>query len=105
MPRPRGRAFWTSTIDDLSRSGLPTAVFAAHRGLNVHTLRYWSWRLRSEDASPRVVELVPVEAAPPVALPLEPAGIEVHLGDVRLVLPPSMSPRSVAELVRELARC
>jgi hypothetical protein len=105
MPRPRGRTFWTSIIGDLSRSGLPTAVFAARRGLNVHTLRYWSWRLRSEEEPPRVVELVPVDGAPPIALPLEPAGIEVHLRDVRLVLPPSMSPRSVAELVRELARC
>jgi len=104
MPRPRGRPFWASIIDDLARSGLSTAVFAARRGLNVHTLRYWSWRLRSEGAPPRVVELVPIDTRS--AVPAEPTpGIEVHVGDVRLVLPPSMSSRSVAELVRELARC
>lgn len=102
--QPRGRGFWAPVVQELVASGLPTSVFATKRGLNVHTLRYWSWRLRSEAMPPRVVELVPVE--PAAAPPDEPGpGVEVHVGDVRMVLPLSMSPGAIAALVRELARC
>ena len=104
MPRPRGRPFWTSIIDDLSRSGLSTSAFAARRRLNVRTLRYWSWRLRSEATPPRVVELVPVDNLPGPSTEPSP-GIEVHVRQVRLFLPSSMSAQAVAELVRELAKC
>lgn len=42
----RGAQKWRELSQEWERSGLPQTEFCRQRGLAVHTLRWWRWRLR-----------------------------------------------------------
>ena len=42
------RAQWEKRVAGWRRSGLPAAQYAESTGLNVGTLRHWSWRLKRD---------------------------------------------------------
>lgn len=56
--RRRSAKQWASLVRAWRRSGVPAAAFAASRGLNTATLKWWAWRLSSRAHaadSPRLV--------------------------------------------------
>lgn len=46
------RARWTRLVSDWESTELSQPEFARERGISVHALRYWRYRLRSEAKSP-----------------------------------------------------
>lgn len=48
MGRRRNRDFWLGVMAALEESSLTRAAFAAQRGLNIHTMKWWMWKLRRE---------------------------------------------------------
>ncbi len=49
MTRASNREQWLKRVQRWKDSGLTAREFAAEMGFSVHTLRYWSGRLRVED--------------------------------------------------------
>lgn len=62
----RGALKWERLSAEWESSGLRQTEFCRQRGLAVHTLRWWRWRLRGDEGRPRAAKApVPVPAAPP----------------------------------------
>jgi hypothetical protein len=81
------RAQWQERVAQWKRSGLTAEAFAAERGLNPGTLRWWSSMLRRpQPGGPDAgfVRLVPVEDRSEPS-PDEPASLDVVLASGRLV--------------------
>jgi hypothetical protein len=85
------RADWEQRVAEWKRSGLTAEIFAAKRGLNTRTLRWWSSALRRPVArvARRAAEVgfARVVAADNDAFsgPVEPAALEIVLGSGRVV--------------------
>lgn len=84
------RAEWEQRVAQWKRSGLTAELFAAQRGFNPGTLRWWSSALhrpvageRAQAAEVGFARVVPVEDAAP--RPAEPAALEVVVGSGRVV--------------------
>lgn len=89
------RSTWARRVAALQRSGLSHREFADKHGVNVGTLRSWVYRLRREEAEPR---LLPVRVAEGTT-----AGVEIVLPTGVLIRLASGTPaHEVAALVRAL---
>jgi hypothetical protein len=51
------RATWASRVREWRASGKPAAEFAATRGINASTLKWWSSELSGPRSTPPVVEV------------------------------------------------
>lgn len=74
------REIWVKRVERWRDSGLSAAEFAAEIGVNVASLRHWSWRLNAErrlpdDQQPAAgaAPLTWVEVAAPASVPAAPA--------------------------------
>src|SRR5690242_9993356 len=99
VARGRGRAYWQPLVEELERSGLTHAEFAAQRGIGVGNLRAWLYRLRREqragvDPSGAAVRMVPVQLAA-----TSPVAIEVVVGRCTVRVGPQADPSVVAALI------
>lgn len=84
------RAEWKRRVQQWKKSGQTAEVFAARRGLNPSTLRWWSSTLQRSAAPERApapevgfARVVPVDTAP--ARSDEPAALELVLPSGRVV--------------------
>lgn len=84
------RAEWKERVAQWKKSGQTAEVFAARRGLNPSTLRWWSSTLQRPAAREGAhafeagfARVVPVEDA--TAQPAEPAALEIVLRSGRIV--------------------
>ena len=76
---------WERRVRRWQRSGLTSTKFATREGVNVKTLRWWSWNLRREaQPAPSAIEFIEVTPA------LEPTlAVEVVLANGRVVRVPT----------------
>ena len=114
MAKRRSRQFWRGTVAEFEAGDVPARVFAAERGLNVNTLKWWVGRFRGErrtgsreegvgflevacDAGPLMVsggrELVGLSSCP---------GVTVRVGAGVMLAFEGLPP---AEYVARVARC
>jgi len=122
MERSKKAVLWARRIAAWERSGLSRPAWCAAEGVNVHTLDYWRWRLRSPQPGARLRStahalarsksgaLVPIvvrEPAPSVrGVGTGADAIEIALpGGMRMRAAASTDVRWLAELIRELGRC
>lgn len=62
----QGRDYWTKVLADLAQSGLKHREFAAQRGVSIHAMRIWLYKLRREQRKTaprkkgRAMRLLPV---------------------------------------------
>lgn len=98
------RAEWEQRVAQWKKSGQTAEVFAARRGLNPGTLRWWSSTLQrpaaregAHAAEAGFARVVPVDIA--TAPPAEPAALEVVLPSGRVV---RVRPGFDAALLRDL---
>ena len=94
------RAKWEERVRAWRASGLPAEEFATSRGFAEATLKWWSYRLRKQQA-PKFIELVPKVAAAPVASRV--AEIVVEVGGARVRVAPGFDDALLGEVVRALA--
>lgn len=91
---------WRQHIEAWQRSGLSQAAYCAQQHINSRTFgaRLSEYRKLPESAS---ATFIPVQVAP--SGPVDAAIVFTHAQGHRLELPPSVSARWVAELLRCLA--
>jgi transposase len=91
MARSSNREQWRKRVQRWRDSGLSAREYAALTGLNLHTLKYWSCRLRGEKKNdsaaamvvatkPRFIEVT--EALTGVRTVAEDSGLELRVSDV-----------------------
>jgi hypothetical protein len=96
MPRRHTPEQCTRLAARYRGSGLTQREFAEREGVTLSALRACLYRrVDSADPTPRFVEVVPSTRAASDA-------IELHVGDVRMVLPGGVAPGRLAALVRAL---
>ena len=93
----RSKAQWQALIDEFEQSGLSRKAFCEVRGLNSDYFSQRRRQLQQETESTGFAR-VATESSPASA-----AAMQVRVGDAQLVLPMSVSPRWVAELVKALS--
>jgi transposase len=87
-------------VRELERSGLSHREFAERRGVSLHTLRYWLYRMRAEDRGPDLLPVSVIASPAPVARDGE---VELVLaGGLVLRVAVGTEPAYVAALVRAL---
>lgn len=98
------RSEWSGRVRRWRASGLTAGRFAAREGFDAKTLRWWAWRLGSEQrhAKPRAT-FVEVSVAPPspVSAPAPaPSPIEVIVGDsLRVLVRPGFDRESLRQVL------
>ncbi len=81
------------------RSGLTQREFCEREGIKLGALRSWLYkRSRPQADGPRFIELTPSEPR------IESRSIELHLGEVRVVLPTTIGDERLADLIVALER-
>ncbi|MGH8031168.1 MAG: IS66 family insertion sequence element accessory protein TnpA [Luteimonas sp.] len=111
MAKTSKRELWGRRLAAYERSGLSRRAWCVARGVNVHTLDYWRYRLRpTKAARSRSKALVPIVVKDVAAARsrsiASPAAIEIALpSGVRVQAPTSTDARWLAGLVRELGAC
>lgn len=99
--RKRTRAEWTKEIARYHASGQSAEAFAARRGLNVSTLRWWSSEVRKAGRSTAdQLEIREVLVAEPDR---HESTFEIGIGSVVMRFEVGTDPRYVAALVATLA--
>jgi hypothetical protein len=102
----RGREYWQPLVEELEKSGLRHAEFAAQRGIELGSLRSWLYRLRQEQRAGQgtgdgEVRMVPIR----LGTASSPA-VEIVVGRCTVRMGPQADPAAVAALVAALeARC
>jgi hypothetical protein len=95
-------------VEEWRQSGKSAPEFAAGREFTVSSLRYWATKLRATAARPRapalarVVQPGRVAAVEARGAPSETDGVEVIVGDARIVVRRGFDPVLVRELVSAL---
>jgi hypothetical protein len=87
MHARRSRSEWARIVRAFERSGQSHADFCAERGLRVWSFRSWLYRMRRDRAGSSAADLVllpvsvatPAPVAPPSALVIAVAGVEVRV--------------------------
>lgn len=97
------RRRWTTLVARFERSGLSQAQFASRNAVSLPSLRYWIYKLRTEegghvDQRGDEVRLVPVEVRPTPAA----AVLSVDVRTLRVLVPGDADPEHVARLVAAL---
>jgi len=89
---------WQELVSEWECTDLPAIEFARRRGLNVSTLRWWRWKLRSDGlrgsaaVAPAFLEVVVEEPEPP--------DLVVELGgNLRVRVPAGFDARELRRLV------
>ena len=118
----RSKEQWKQLVREHDRSGLSTARFARHRGLNANTLQFWRWKLGRGGPKRQAKRRTSTKAAPPVRLlpvrmtdgrssasasSVAGAGGRASItistgGEVRVEVTLDVDPRDVARLVAAL---
>lgn len=112
MTRASNREQWAKRVQRWKGSGLTAREFAAEMGFNLHTLRYWSARLRVEErnrggarliaAKPKFVEVT--EALTGAEGVTGETGLELRVADVVIRVPVGFDEhtlRQVLSVVRQ----
>ena len=92
----RSKAQWQALIDEFEQSGLSRKAFCEARGINPDYFSQRRRQLQQETESTGFARVATESPAPTAAM-------QVRVGDAQLVLPMSVSPRWVAELVKALS--
>ncbi|PDO09197.1 MAG: hypothetical protein BLM47_13960 [Candidatus Reconcilbacillus cellulovorans] len=96
--REQLRQLWAARIADYRSSGLTMAAWCARHHIRVDQLKYWLYRRKLQNPSPR--------AAGPRFLPLtvtEPSPtLTVRVGSVHIDLKPGFDPQLLKAVVRAL---
>ena len=92
----RSKAQWQALIDEFEHSGLSRKAFCEARGINPDYFSQRRRQLQQETESTSFARVATESSAPTAAM-------QVRVGDAQLVLPMSVSPRWVAELVKALS--
>ena len=93
----RSKAQWQALINEFEQSGLSRKAFCEAQGINPD---YFSQRRRQLQQETESTGFARVAAE---SSPASTAAMQVRVGDAQLVLPMSVSPRWVAELVKALS--
>jgi len=93
----RSKAQWQALIDEFEQSGLSRKAFCEARGINPDYFSQRRRQLQQETESTGFAGWRLSRRRHPTA------AMQVRVGDAQLVLPMSVSPRWVAELVKALS--
>ena len=93
----RSKAQWQALFNEFEQSGLSRKAFCEARGINPNYFSQRRRQLQQETESTGFAR-VATESSPAST-----AAMQVRVGDAQLVLPMSVSPRWVAELVKALS--
>lgn len=110
MAKQDKQALWARRIAACERSGMSRRAWCAAKGVNVHTLDYWRYRLRAAGTEGPAKRrrrderqaLVPLQV---VGAASSGGAIELHRGEWRLRLPRDVDADWVASLLRAVASC
>lgn len=104
--RPRRTAAeWDRLTTEQDRSGRSVAAFAAARGLNAATLRWWKYELRRREPSASAARFVEVVASPKALASAPVATFEASLPNgVVLRAPSDVDPERFGRLIAAAAR-
>jgi hypothetical protein len=108
--RRRSRAEWAALVAEFRRSGESVAKFAAKRGLQVSSLKWWCWRLgeakRSQAEEREAVRLVPIDVVGLAAGASSSSTIVIATAGAEIRIEAGIDVAYVGALVRELqSRC
>jgi len=100
-------ARWAERVAEWRQSGKSAMVFAAGREFTASSLRYWATKLKSTARPPapafaRIVRPGPVAGIEARRPPSENDGVEVIVGDARIVVRRGFDPVLIRELVSAL---
>jgi len=97
---------WQKRVSEWRASGETAAVFAAHEGIKVGTLRWWSSRLRREVTAPTAPAPVPMVQLVRVPSRSSGTGVVVDLPDMRarVMVDPGFDRNTLALVLELLGR-
>jgi transposase-like protein len=98
----RDRKTWKKLVAEYRASGLSAEAFAARRGLNVGTLRWWCRQLRDEVSSVRPVPMRFVPVKPKASVPPSPGLLELQVGAISLRFETGTDVDYVASLLKRI---